>query len=76
MLPLSMNDYMAISDDIRLTCVADSCFFHYSPPPISISRGEDGRISRSNGFQKEENFGMHIIEKYSGDFWRDLLEIR
>lgn len=78
MLPLSMNDYMAISDDIRLTCVADSCFFHYSPPPILISRGEDGRISRSNGFQKEEgkNFGMHIIEKYSGDFWRDLLEIR
>lgn len=31
-----------------------------------------------DGFQKEEgkNFGMHIIEKYSGDFWRDLLEIR
>lgn len=44
---LSMNDYMAISDDIRLTCVTDSCFFHYWPPiSLPIFRFlVDGRTS-------------------------------
>lgn len=69
MLPLSMNDYMVISDDIRLT---DSCFFHYPPYNFDFY-GRTWIEWFSNG--EGENFRMiECIKKYLGDFWRDLLD--